>query len=142
MLVNETVAQPLVHTRASNKPNELRHQLREHFPRSEVTQNEHHRNTCAKFPRHRLDIFDLDALEDFLWRHLREFCAAKQVRTEPPEMAAHKLTQFARRLFIRKRNLKIARGQTAIFPGKHPCADPDELPESEEKWQRQRGGNS
>ena len=65
MLVNETIAQPLVHTRVSYKPNELRHQLREHFPRSEVTQNEHDRNACAKFPRHRLDIFDLDALEDF-----------------------------------------------------------------------------
>jgi hypothetical protein len=104
-----------------------------------VTQNEHHRNACAKFPRHRLDIFDLDALEDFFWRHLREFCAAKQVRAEPPEMEAHKLTQFARGLFIRKRNLKVARCQTPIFPRKHPRADAEELPETEEKWQRQRG---
>ena len=56
-------------------------------------------------------------------------------------MAAHKLTQFARRLFIRKCNLKVARCQTAIFPGKHPRADAEELPESEEKRQRQRGDN-
>src|SRR5205823_13264311 len=109
MLVNETIAQPLVHTRVSNKPNKLRHQLREHFPRSEVTQNEHHRNARAEFARHRLDILDLYVLENFLGWHLRQFRAAKQVGTEPPEMAAHKLTQFARRLFIRKRNLKVAR---------------------------------
>src|SRR6476661_3227437 len=141
MFVNETVSKPLVHTRVSNEPDELRHQLREHFPRSEVTQNEHHRNACAKFARHRLDIFDFDTLEDFLCRHLREFCAAKQVRTEPPEMAAHKLTQFTRRLFIRKRNLKVARCQTAIFSGKHPRADAEKLPETEEKRQWERGDN-
>jgi hypothetical protein len=141
MLVNETVSQPLVHTRVSNKPDELRHQLREHFPRSEVAQNEHHRHAGAKFPRHRLDIFDLDVLEDFIRRHLREFGAAKQVRTEPPEMLVHKLAQFARRLFIRKRNLKIARCQAPILPGKHPRANTEELPESEEKRQRQRGDN-
>src|SRR5947199_9653877 len=141
MLVNETIAQPLVHTRVSNKPNKLRHQLREYFPRSEMTQNEHHRNAGAKFARHRFDIFDLDVLEDFLRWHLREFCAAKQVGAEPPEMEAHKLRHFARRLFVRKRNLKVARCQTAIFPGKHPRADAEELPESEEKRQRQRGDN-
>ena len=77
MLVNETVAQPLVHTRVSNKPYELRHQLREHFPRSEMTQNERHRNARAKFASHRLDIFNLDVLEDFLWWHLRQLRAAK-----------------------------------------------------------------
>src|SRR6266566_3281472 len=141
MLVNETVAQPLVHTRVSNKPDKLRHQLREHFPCSEVTQNEHHRNARAKFARHGLDILDVDVLEDFLRWHLREFRAAKQVGAEPPEMSAHKLTQFARRLFIRKGNLKVARCQTAIFPGKHPRADAEELPETEEKRQRQRGDN-
>src|SRR4029077_20864471 len=141
MFVNETVSQSLVHTRVSNKPNELRHQLRESLPRSDVTQNEHHRNACAKFPRHRLNVFDLDALEDFLRRHLRQLRATKQVRAEPPEMEAHKLTQFARRLFIRKRNLKVARCQTPIFPGKDPRADAEELPETEEKRQRQRGDN-
>jgi hypothetical protein len=141
MLVNETVSQPLVHTRVPDKSNELRHQLREYLPRSEVTQNEDRRNACAKFARHRFDVFDFDVLEDFLWPHLREFCAAKQVRSEPPEMAAHKLTQFARGLFIRKRNLKIARCQTPIFPGKHPRANAEEFPKHEEKWQRQRGGN-
>src|SRR5260370_27331337 len=141
MFVNETVSQSLVHTRVSNKPNELRHQLREYLPRSDVTQNEHHRNACAKFPRHRLDIFDLDTLEDFLRRHLRQLRTAKQVGTEAPEMEAHKPTQFARRLFIRKRNLKVTRCQAAIFPGKHPCADAEELPEPEEKRQRQHGDN-
>src|SRR6266550_6447064 len=133
MLVNETIAQPLVHTRISNKPNKLRHQLSEHFPRSEVTQNEHHRNARAKFACHRFDIFALDAREDFLRWHLCQLRAAKQVGAEPPEMSAHKLTQFTRRLFIRKRNLKVARCQTAIFPGKHPRANAEELSESEEK---------
>src|SRR6478735_1649468 len=104
MLVNETVSQSLVHTRIPNEPNKLWHQLREHFPRSEVTQNEHHRNARTKFTRHRLDVFDLDALEDFLGWHLRQLRAAKQIGAEPAEVATHKLTQFARRLFIRKRN--------------------------------------
>jgi hypothetical protein len=106
-----------------------------------VTQNEHNWNARAKFPRHRLDIFDLDTLQDFLGWHLRQFRAAKQVGAEPPEMATHKLTQFARRLFIRKGNLKVPLCQTPIFAGKHPCAGPKELPETEEKWQRQRGDN-
>src|SRR5215475_3726417 len=106
MLVNETVSQALVHARVPNKANELRHQLREYLPRPEVTQNEDHRNACAKFARHRLDVFYFDVLKDFFWHHLREFCAAKQVRTAPLEMPKHKPTQFARRLFIYKRNLK------------------------------------
>ena len=141
MLVNETIAQPLVHTRISNKPNELRHQLREHFPRSEMTQNERHRNARAKFASHRLDVFYLDVLDDFVRWHLREFCAAKEVGAEPPEMAAHELTQFTRRIFVGKRNLKIARCQPPIFPGESPCAEPEKFSESEEKRQRQRGGN-
>ena len=78
-------------------------------------------------------------LEDFLRRHLREFCTAEQIGTEPPEVLAHKVTQFARRLFIRKRNFKVARCQTPIFPGKSPRANSEELPESKEKRQRQRG---
>src|SRR6185295_274336 len=49
MLINETVAKALIDTRVSDKPDEFRHQLREYLPRSEVTQNEHHRNACAKF---------------------------------------------------------------------------------------------
>src|SRR6516225_73794 len=141
MLVNKTVSQPLVHTRVPDKSNELRHQLREYLPGSEVTQNKDHRNACTKFARHRLDIFDFYVLKDFLWRHLREFCAAKQVRSEQPEMSKHKPTQFARRLFIRKRNLKIAPCQTPIFPGKHRRANAEEFPKHEQKWQRQRGGN-
>jgi hypothetical protein len=141
MLINETVSQALVHARASNKPDELRHQLREHFPRSEVTQNEHYRNARTKFPRHRFDIFDLDVLQDSLRRQLRQLRAAKQVGAELPEMAAHKLMQFARRLFIRKRNLKVPLCQTPIFAGKHPCANAEELPDTEEKRQRERGDN-
>ena len=62
MLINETIAQPLVHTRVSNKPNKLRHQLREHFPRAEVTEDEYDRNARTKFSRHWLDIFDLNAI--------------------------------------------------------------------------------
>jgi hypothetical protein len=141
MLVNETVSQPLVHTRASNKPEELRHQLREHLPRAEVTQDEHHRNACAKFACHRFDVFDLDALEDFLRLHLREFCAAKQVGAELPEMSAHEFAQLARRLFIRKRDLKIARCEPSIFPGEHPRANAEEFPEAKEKRQGQGGNN-
>ena len=56
-------------------------------------------------------------------------------------MAAHELTQFARRLFIGKRNLKIALCQASIFPGKDPRANTEELPKSKEKRQRQRGDN-
>src|SRR5215472_7746196 len=140
MLVNERVSQPLVHTRVSNKANELRHQLRKHFPRSEMTQNEDHRNACSKFACHRLDVFDFDVLKNFLWRYLREFCAAKQVRSEPPEMSTHKPTQFAPGLFVRKGDLKIARCETSVFPGKDPRANAEEFPEHEEKRQRQRGG--
>src|SRR5262245_3638420 len=103
MLVNETVSQPLVHTRVPDESNELRHQLREHFPGSKVTENENHWNAYTKFARHRFNVFDFDVLKDFLRRHLREFCTAKQVRSDPPEMSKHKPTQFARRLFIRKR---------------------------------------
>src|SRR5262249_6190468 len=139
MLVNETVAQPLVHTRVSNKPDELRHQLREHFPRAEVTEDEHHWNAGAEFPCHRLDIFDLDVFEDLIRWHLRQLCAAEQVSAEPPEMAAHKLVQFARRLFVQKRNLKVARCQPSIFPGEGPRANTEEFPESKEKRQRQHG---
>jgi hypothetical protein len=141
MLVNEAVSQPLVHTRVSNKPDEFRHQLGEYFPRAEVTQNEHHWNARAKFPRHRFDVFDLDALEDFLRRHLREFCAAKQIGAEPPEMSAHELAQFARRLFIREGDLEVARCQPSILPREGPRANTEEFPESEEKRQRRRGNN-
>ena len=56
-------------------------------------------------------------------------------------MAAHKLTQFARRLFLCERKLKVARCQPPIFPGKSPRAKPEKFSESEEKRQRQRGGN-
>ncbi len=54
-------------------------------------------------------------------------------------MLTDEATQFARRFFIRKRNLKVARCQTAIFPGKHPRARAEEFAESKEKRQRQRG---
>jgi hypothetical protein len=139
MLVNKAVSQPLVHTRVSNKANELRHQLREHFPRPEVTQDEHHRNARAKFACHRFNVFDLDVVEDFLWRHLREFRATKQIGPEPPEMSEHELAYFARRLFVRKRNLKVACCETPVFPRERPRANTEEFPESKEERQRQRG---
>jgi hypothetical protein len=72
---------------------------------------------------------------------LREFCAAKQVRAEPPEMSTHKPTQFAPRLFVRKGDLQIARCETPISPGKYPRANAEEFPKDKEKWQWQRGGN-
>src|SRR5262249_35354889 len=50
MLVNKTVAKTLINTRVSHKADELRHQLREYFPRSEMTQNEHDGNARAEFP--------------------------------------------------------------------------------------------
>src|SRR3982750_2966833 len=141
MFINETVSQSLVYTRVSNKPNESGHQLREYFPSSEVTQNEHHRNASAKFAGHRFDIFNLDSLQDFVGRQLRQFRAAKQIGAEPPEMPTDKLTQFARRLFICKRDLKVARCKAAIFRGKHPYANAEQLPAIEQKRQRQRGDN-
>src|SRR5690242_4616377 len=136
MIIDEPIAEALVHTRVSDKPDELRHQLCEYLPRSQMTQNKHYRNACAKFARHRFDVVDLHPLEDFFWRHLREFCAAKQVCAEPPEVAAYEATQFAGRLFIGKGNLHVSHRQASIIPGKRPGAEPEELPENKEKWQR------
>ena len=133
MLVDETIAQPLIHTRVSNEPDKLQHQLREYFPGSKVTQNKHDRNACAEFPRHRLDILDLNVLQDFVRWHLRKFCAAQQVCPEPAEMPPRELTQFARRFFISKGNLKIACCETPVFPGKDPRANTEEFTESEKK---------
>ena len=42
-------------------------------------------------------------------------------------MAAHKLTQFARRFFIRKRNLKVAYCQTPVFSRNNPRPKPEPL---------------
>ena len=80
-------------------------------------------------------------LEDFLWRHLREFCAAKQVRAEPPKMLTDEAAQFARRFLILKSNGQIAFCKPSIFPGTNPRASAKELAEREENRQRQRGDN-
>src|SRR5262245_9482782 len=79
MRVNETIAEFLIDTRIADVPNELRHQLREQPPGSEVAQNEHYRYARAKFPVHRLDVFNLHPPQNFLGRHRSEFDAAKKV---------------------------------------------------------------
>src|SRR5262249_6716719 len=137
MLVNETVAKTLINTRVSHKADELRHQLREYFPRSEMTQNEHDGNARAEFTRHRLDVIDLDARKDFLGRHVRELYTAKGVGAGASKMQAHEPRQFPRRFFIRKSNRNVARCQPPIFTGESPRANAEKLPESEEKRQRQ-----
>src|SRR5437870_6533749 len=107
-----------------------------------MTQDEHHRNACAKFAVHRLDVFDLDPLEDLLRRHCREFYAAKQVGAEPPKMPTYKATQFPRRLFIAKSNLNVAFCETPIFPRNEPRTKAEESTNREQKPQWQRCGNA
>jgi hypothetical protein len=75
MRVNELIAELLIDTRVAHVTDELRHQLCEQFPCSKMAQNEHYRNAGAKFPVHRFDIFDLDSLQDFLWRQCGKFNA-------------------------------------------------------------------
>src|SRR5438876_5978948 len=106
-----------------------------------MTQDEHHRNACAKFAVHRLDVFDLDPLEDLLRRHCREFYAAKQVGAEPPKMPTYKATQFPRRLFIAKSNLNVAFCETPIFPRNEPRTRAEEFTNREQKPQWQGCGN-
>src|SRR5207245_935323 len=109
--------------------------------RPQQTQREHHWNTRAKFAGHRLNVFDLDPLEDFLGRHSREFYAAKQVSPQPLKMPAYKAMQVARRLFAGERNRNVAFCQTPVFSRNQPRARAKELPNSKEKSQWQRGGN-
>src|SRR5436190_1716820 len=106
-----------------------------------MTQNEHDGNARAKFAGHRLDIFDLDPAKDFLWWHCSEFGAAKEIGAEQPKMAAHKATQFARRLFIGKRNCNVAFRELAIFSRNEPRTRAKQLPDSKQQRQWQRRGN-
>ena len=106
-----------------------------------MTQDEHDRNACAKSAGHGFDVFDFDPLEDLVRRHSHQFCAAKQISAKALKMPAHKAAQFARRLFIGKRNSNIALCQAPIFPGKDPGTKAKELAKSKQKPQWQRGGN-
>src|SRR5207249_4624514 len=57
------------------------------------------------------------------------------------KMPAHKAVQFARRLFIGKRDSNIAFCQASIFPGNEPGPKAKESANSKRKSQWQRGGN-
>src|ERR1043166_7049200 len=111
MRVNEMIAKLLIDARVAHVADELGHQLCKQFPCSKMAQNEHHRNASAKFPVHRLDIFDLDSLQNFLWRQCGEFNATEKVGAEPSKMPADEPTYFSRRLFTSKRNGNVTLGQ-------------------------------
>ena len=95
MRINVTIAELLIDARVPNVSNEFRWYVREEFPSSKMTQNEH--NWCArsKLLVHRSDIVDLDVLEDFIDRHARELDAAEEVCAESLKMTAHKMAQLA-----------------------------------------------
>src|SRR6266513_1736737 len=57
------------------------------------------------------------------------------------KMPAHKAMQFARRLFIGKRDSNIAFCQASIFPGNEPGPKAKESANSKQKSQWKRGGN-
>lgn len=116
MRVNEAVTKFLIDTCIPYVADKVWHQLREQFPDSEMTQNEHHGNAGAKFPVHRFDIVHLDPPQDFLWRHRSQFNAAEKISAESLEMAADEPTDLSRGLFIGKRNRNIAFRQASIFP--------------------------
>jgi hypothetical protein len=97
-----------------------------------MTQNEDYGNAGTKFPIHRLDIVNLDSLQDFFGRHCGEFKATEKVSAESLEMAADEATHFSRGLFIVKRNGNIALSQASVFPGQNPCTKTEELPEGKE----------
>jgi hypothetical protein len=86
-----------------------------------MTQNENYWNAGAKFPIHRLDIVNLDPLQNFLGRHCGEFNATEKVSAESLEMAADEPTHFSRGLFIGKRIGDVTLCQASIFPGQQPC---------------------
>src|SRR6267378_6947157 len=133
--VNEAITKLLVDARIAHVTDEIRHQLREQFPCSEMTQNEHYGNAGAKFPIHRLDIVNLDPLQDFRRRHCSEFDATEQISAESSEMATDEPTHFLPGLFIGKRNGNVAFCQASIFPGQEPCTKTEELPEHKENRQ-------
>src|ERR1043166_2218221 len=141
MRVNEMIAKLLIDARVAHVADELGHQLCEQFPCSKMAQNEHHGHASAKFPVHRLDIFDLDSLQDFLWRQCGEFDATQKVSAEASEMPADEPMHFWWCLFISKRNGNVAFRQVTIFPGNEPGTKTEELPERKEKPHRYCGSN-
>src|SRR2546423_1303900 len=118
--------------RIAHITDELRHQLREQFPCSKMTQNKHYGNTGTKFSIHRLDIIHLDPLQDFFGRHCGEFNATEKVSAESLEMATDEATHFLRVFFIGKRDGNVALCQAPIFPGQTPCTKTEELPGDKE----------
>jgi hypothetical protein len=106
-----------------------------------MTQNEHYGNASAKFPGHRLDIFNLNSLEDFLGRHCAKFNATEQVSAESLEMEAYESTHFSRGLFTGKCNGNIAVRQASIFPGNEPRTNTKKLSNGKQKAHWYRGGN-
>jgi hypothetical protein len=106
-----------------------------------MAQNEDHWNASAKFPVHRLDIFDLDSLEDFLWRQCGEFNATKKVSAQSSEMPTHEPAHFTRCLFAGKRYGNVAFGQVSILSGNEAGTKTEELSEYKEKPHWQCGGN-
>src|SRR4051812_12675276 len=98
-----------------------------------MTQNEHYGNASAKFPGHRLDIFNLNSLEDFLGRHCGKFNATEQVSAESLEMEAYESTHFCRSLFIGKCYGNIALGQAPVFPRNEPGTKTEALSNGKEK---------
>jgi hypothetical protein len=141
MRVNEAIAKFLIDTRIPHVADEFGHQLREQFPNSEMTQNEHYRNATAKFPVHRLDIVNRNTPEDFLWRHRGEFNATEKVSAESLEMAADKPTHFSRGLFIGKCNGNITVRQASIISGNEPGTDTEKLSNGKQKAHWDCGGN-
>jgi hypothetical protein len=141
MRVNEAIAKLLIDTRIPYVADKLRHQLREQFPYSKMTQNEHHRNAGAKFPVHRFDIVNLDPPQDFLRRHRGEFNATEKISAESLEMAADESTHFSRGFFIGKRNGNIAFREASIFPGNEPGTKTEKLSNGKEKPHRYSGDN-
>jgi hypothetical protein len=94
-----------------------------------MTQNEHYGNTGAKFPVHRLDIFNLHPLQDFLGRHCGEFNAAEKVSAKSLEMAADEPTHFSQGFLIGKCNSDVALCQVSIFRGQAPRTKTEQLSE-------------
>jgi hypothetical protein len=139
--VNEAIAKFLIDARVANVTNELRHQLGEQLPSSQMAQNEHHWYAGAKFPVHRFYILNLNPLQYFLRRNRGEFNATKKVGAESLEMATGQRTDFCWSFFVGKRDGNIAFCQVTILPGNEPGAKTEHLSSGEEKWHRKCRGN-
>jgi hypothetical protein len=86
----------------------------------------------------RLEIFRLEMVRDFFRWHPAHLPAGNQVGAEALEMAANNPSQFARRFFAGKGNLKITPRKLAIVREEEPGAKAQELAETEKKPQRKR----